>query len=285
MSIDLSQLPAPDVVEPLNFETILASIKANALDLAPELSDVLALESEPATKLCEVFAYRELLLRARVNDAARAVMLAYATGTDLDNLVAILNLTRLDGESDDRLRARAPLSLEGLSTAGPILSYQYHAMATSTQIADVFVDSPVPGDVRVVVLAHPSEENPQGVPSEDLLDQVQAALSADDVRPLCDNVSTVPAQVITYQVQAALVCLPGPEIQATIDAARAACDKYVANQFRLGYDITISGLHAALHQPGVMRVDLAAPLTDVAIEHDQAAYCLAVDVQYGGVGV
>lgn len=285
MSIDLSQLPPPDVVEPLDFETVLASIKANALDLAPELADVLSLESEPATKLCEVFAYRELLLRARINDAARAVMLAYASGADLDNLVAILNLTRLDGESDDRLRARAPLSLEGLSTAGPILSYVYHAMATSTEIADVFVDSPVPGDVRVVVLAHPSDDHPQGTPSATLLDQVQAALSADDIRPLCDDVSTVAAQIVTYQVQASLVCLPGPEIQATLDAARSACEKYVAAQFRLGYDITISGLHAALHQPGVMRVDLVHPAADVSIDHDQAAFCLGIDIQYGGVGV
>ncbi|WP_269497187.1 baseplate assembly protein [Castellaniella sp. S9] len=285
MSIDLSQLPAPDVVEPLDFETILATVKANALEVAPELADVLALESEPATKLCEVFAYRELLLRARINNAARAVMLAYATGADLDNLVAILNLTRLDGESDDRLRARAPLSLEGLSTAGPILSYVYHAMATSTDVADVFVDSPSPGDVRAVVLAHPSDDHPQGQPSSALLAQVQTALSADDVRPLCDNVTTVPAQIVTYQVQAALICLPGPETQATLAAARAACEKYVSSQFRLGYDITVSGLHAALHQPGVMRVDLSQPVADVSISRDQAAFCLGVDVQYGGVDV
>ena len=40
-------------------------------------------------------AYRELLIRQRVNDAARGVMLATASGTDLDNLAANFNVERL----------------------------------------------------------------------------------------------------------------------------------------------------------------------------------------------
>ncbi len=43
----------------------------------------LELESEPATKLLQENAYRELLLRQRINEAAQAVMVAYAMGGDL----------------------------------------------------------------------------------------------------------------------------------------------------------------------------------------------------------
>ncbi|PTE18480.1 baseplate assembly protein, partial [Cereibacter changlensis JA139] len=94
-AIDLSQIPAPDVIEPLDFETILAGLKAAIIADAPELAGVLALESEPVVKLLEVMTYRSLLDRARVNDAARAVMLATATGADLDNLAALLGVSRL----------------------------------------------------------------------------------------------------------------------------------------------------------------------------------------------
>jgi len=283
MTIDMSRLPAPNVVEPLDYETILATIKADLLAIAPELGGVLALESEPATKLVEVFAYRELLLRARINDAAQSTMLAYARGADLDNLAALLGVARLADETDDRLRSRAQLSLEGYSTAGPRLSYVYHALSASNQVADVFVDSPTPGQVQVVVLAVMSAENPGGVPGPALLAQVQAALNADDVRPLCDTVSVVAAQVLTYAVSAAIICQPGPDATTLLSAARAACQQYVTDQFRLGHAITISGLHAALHQPGVSRVDLYSPADSVLVAGHQAARCVAVDVQLGSV--
>lgn len=86
--IDLNQLPAPDVVEELDFETILAERKATLISLYPEdqqeaVARTLMLESEPLVKLLEENAYRELIWRQRVNEAARAVMLACAAGNDL----------------------------------------------------------------------------------------------------------------------------------------------------------------------------------------------------------
>lgn len=284
MSIDIYKLPAPTVVEPLDFETILATLKADIIALAPEIEAKLALESEPVTKLLEVFAYRELLLRARVNDAAKSVMLAYATGSDLDQLAALMNVARLNGEADERLRVRVQLSLEGFSTAGPVLSYVFHALSASNEVKDVYVDSPVQGDVRVVVLAVPSTGNPGGVPASALLQTVGNVVNRDDVRPLCDNVSVVSATVVTYSVSAALVILPGPDTALVMAAAQAACEQYVDEQFRLGFDITVSGLHAAIHQPGVMRVDLISPASSMVIAADHAARCTGVTLALSGVG-
>lgn len=285
MSIDLTKLPAPAVVESLNFETILATIKADVIANYPDAAATLQLESEPITKLIEVFAYRELMLRSRINDAARSVMLAYAGSTDLDHLATLVGVSRLDGETDERLRYRTQLSLEGFSTAGPVLSYVFHALSASNQVKDVYVHSPIPGDVRVVVLATPSTENPGGVPAADLLTAVGAALNADDIRPLCDTVSILPATVSTYTVAATLTCTPGPDTAVVLAAAVAAIESYTTEQFRLGYDITVSGIHAALHQPGVMRVDLTSPPASIVIASDQAARCVSIDVSIAGVGV
>lgn len=82
-TITLSQLPQPDVIEVLDFETILSERKAYFVSLYPAdqqaaIATTLSLESEPITKLLQENAYRELILRQRINDAAVANMLAWA---------------------------------------------------------------------------------------------------------------------------------------------------------------------------------------------------------------
>ncbi|EHH7636547.1 hypothetical protein J5T31_001523 [Escherichia coli] len=154
--IDLNQLPAPDVVEELDFETILAERKATLISLYPEdqqeaVARTLTLESEPLVKLLEENAYRELIWRQRVNEAARAVMLACAAGNDLDVIGANYNTTRLiitpadDStipptpavmESDTDYRLRIQQAFEGLSVAGSVGAYQYHGRSADGRVAD-----------------------------------------------------------------------------------------------------------------------------------------------------
>lgn len=62
-AVDLSQLPAPSVVETLDFETILQAMLDDLLARDPDFSALV--ESDPAYKILEVAAYRELLLRQR----------------------------------------------------------------------------------------------------------------------------------------------------------------------------------------------------------------------------
>ena len=83
-AIDLSNIPAPEVVETLDFSAILAAMVADLQARDPAFTALV--ESDPAWKILEVAAYRELLLRQRINDASRAVMLAFATGADLEHL-------------------------------------------------------------------------------------------------------------------------------------------------------------------------------------------------------
>jgi phage-related baseplate assembly protein len=138
VAIDLGQLPAPQIVEQIDYEQILAERKAHAISLWPaeeqaEIAARLNMESEPLTKLLEENAYRETIWRQRVNEASVANMLALARGTDLEQLAANFNVKRLViqaanptavpplpklMESDDSLRERAQMAWEGLSTAG-----------------------------------------------------------------------------------------------------------------------------------------------------------------------
>lgn len=149
--IDLNTLPAPDVVEALNYETILATSKTDLANLLrqhlPAVDDVLALESEPLTKLLEAFAIRELAYRARVNDAARAHLLAFAKGADLDHIAALVGVTRMDGEADARLGTRVQLRIAALASQGTREYYEYQAMTASLNVRAAMATSPLAGKV------------------------------------------------------------------------------------------------------------------------------------------
>lgn len=292
--IDLSLLAPPDVVETLDYEAILAALQADFTTRYPAFSA--ALESEPVLKLLEVAAWRELVLRQRVNDAARGCLLATAGGADLDHLAALYGVVRLlvdagdpdavppvppTYETDARLRLRTQLALEGFSVAGPSGAYIYHALSADADVLDASVQSPVPGTVLVTILSATGT----GVAGSPLLALVAAALSADSVRPLCDQVTVQSATIVTYTVTAALCTYPGPDAAVIRQRAEDAAAAYIAAHHRLGHDITRSGLLAALHQPGVQNVALSAPAADVVIDADEAPWCTALTVTHAGTGV
>lgn len=292
--IDLSQIPAPNVIEPLDFESLLAERKAELLAAIPEaqrtaIQSVLSIESEPLNKWLQVSTYRELLIRQRVNDAARAVMLAHAVDGDLDQLganwgVARLIVTPADDtalppveavmEANADFRRRILLRLEAFTTAGSEAAYMYHALSASGQVRDVSVDSPTPGFVVVYVLSRVGD----GTTGTELLDKVRAALSGRTVRPLTDNVSVLSASVVHYTIEAELIVDSGSDSEVVRQAALSATQAYADSVHRLDGDPSISGNYRALHQPGVLRANLIEPSADVMMSVGQAAYCAGISI-------
>lgn len=327
-SIDLSKLPAPEVIQTVDFEVLLSEMKAEAIRVMPELEAYLSLESEPTTQLLRVCAFYRMLDRLEFNDGARANMLALSTGTNLDQLAAFWGVERLvlqeaDNtvsppigevkESDDAFRQRVQLSLEGHTTAGPRGSYIYWARSASGEVKDVSVvaphfekldldpalaaqlpadaivlqisdaaglGDPLPGDVAVTILSREDD----GTPSNAVLEAVNSGLNEEDVRPLTDHPRVKAATIISYQVEATLILYEGPDAAAVEAAAQAALETYIDTHHRLGHDVTLSGLHAALHQPGVQNVIITTPAADIVVGPTEAAYCPpgAISVSVGG---
>ncbi len=290
-AVDLSKLPSPDVVETLDYETIVDEMIADLQARDPEFSALT--ESDPAYKIIEVAAFRELLIRQRINEASKAVMLAFAAGSDLDQIAANYNVERLlieEGdpeaippvdpvyESDDDLRRRVQLSFEGFSTAGPEGAYIFHALGADPDVLDASVASPTPGDVVVTVLSRSGD----GTASASLLTAVSDVLSKSDVRPLTDQVSVQSATILDYSVNATLTLFPGPDSAVVLAAAESALADYIEKSRRLGRDVTRSGLFAALHQEGVQNVELTAPATDVVASPSEAPNAISTNVVVGG---
>ena len=279
--IDLSTLTPPDVVETIDFESIKLDILQDLVTRDPSFSALL--ESDPAVKLVEAFAYREMMLRQRINDAANANMLATALGADLDNLAALFGVERMTftdaqgnvtTETDDRLRLRAQLAPDAFSCAGPGNAYIFFAFSADLRVADASAFSPAPGNVVVTIYSNDNG----GVASPDLLAAVSAALNADDVRPLTDVVVVQGAQIQHYLIAATVTLYPGPDASAVTTAITNALTAYTQNVQRLGYGITLAGMYGALDQAGVQNATIQAPVADVAGDPYKINVCDSVSV-------
>ncbi|WP_159977919.1 MULTISPECIES: baseplate J/gp47 family protein [unclassified Novosphingobium] len=291
-AVDLSRLPAPDVIETLDFETLLASAVARfkaemaALGVTIETRD-----SDPAIKLLQTFSYLAQLLRQRVNDAARAVMPAFAVDADLDNIAATFGIVRkviapaddAQGtaavmESDTEFRRRMVLAPEGYSVAGPEGAYLFHALSADAKVLDATATSPSPGMVIVSILSRVGD----GSASQALIDTVQAYVSADTRRPLTDFVTVQSAQIVPFAVDYDLTTYNGPDGALVLTASLASVQTYVEESHRVGRDVTMSALFRAAHVEGAQNVRFNAPLSDIPITRLQAPFCTGVTGRLAG---
>lgn len=296
--IDMSKLPAPAVVVVPDFEVILAELKAGFIaampaELQPDVAATLALESEPLTKWMEHLAGLLVVERSNRNDSAHAVMLPYSQKSDLDQLAVFFGVQRLvitpanpaaippvDAvmEDDEAFRARIQMAPRGYSVAGPIGAYVFHAKTADGQVLDAAATSPSPGTVVVSVLAREGS----GEPSAALLAKVAAAVNAEDVRPLTDEVLVQAAGIVPYQIAGKVYTLPGPDSSSVLATALQRVNAYADAMHRIGRRPTLSGIYAALHIEGVDRVELTSPTADVAVGETQASWCTSISVTHGG---
>jgi phage-related baseplate assembly protein len=184
-----------------------------------------------------------------------------------------------DTESDDNYRLRISQAPEQFSVAGPYRAYEYWARTANQAIIDVSVYSPTPGVVQVRPLMVGGT-----LPTQDILDAVDAIVSADDIRPLTDNVEVLAPETVTYDITAtyyldADTASPAA-VQATIDDAVAAFQLWQSG--KLGRDINPSELVRRIRDAGAKRVTVTAPV-DTPLEVWQVAQVGTVTVTYGGL--
>lgn len=289
--VDLSRLPPPTIVEALTFETILADLTARVQEIMPGFDATV--DSDPAVKILQLWAYRELLLRQMVDDAGRQLLTAYATGANLDHLASLVGVARLvldpgdeeQGiaptlESDGDLRQRIVLAAESFSCAGPELAYIFHAKSAHPDVLDASATSPEPGEVLVSLLSRTGD----GTAPPATIDAVAAVLSpvvGNRIRPMGDVVTVASAEIIEFAIVAILYTFAGPDRTLVIEAARAQLDAYLAESRKLGRNINDSSIKAALTVAGVQRVVLPG-WADIICDPTQAAWCTGIDITHGG---
>lgn len=271
----LLDLPAPDVVETLDYENVLAGLVGDFRVRYPQFTALL--ESDPAIKLLEVAAYRELLLRQRVNDAARANLLAFAGAADLDHLATFYGVERLEGEEDTALRARVQARIVGWSTGGTVPGYRYHALSAHPGIEDAAVASPEPGLVVVSLLPR------SGADADVALDAAVSRLQDPSVRVLTDTIDVRLATAVIIDVAARISLLPDTP-QDRLTEIEARLRSAFATDRTLGWDVTRSWLIAQLHRSGVHWVEVDTPMADTVVPPDSYPVLGQVSLTLAGRG-
>ena len=198
--------------------------------------------------------------------------------------VAVSNTTVSAGgveiEGDEAYRERVLLAPESFSVAGPVGAYQYWARQASPAVVDVHVANdtdgggqPIGGRVAVTVLAK------DGLPNAELIGKIQAALSAEKRRPLCDTVVVKAPTAVDYTPDAELTLFTGTDARTAKAAAEQAWAVYeAARRSRLGLDIVPLDIQTALKVAGVYNVVLHnLPLT--VVKPDQWARCTSTTIR------
>lgn len=201
-----------------------------------------------------------------------------------DYFQKIENITASSGgaeqESDEAFYERMRESMESFSTAGPVNSYIYHAKSVSAAVQDVVATSPTPGAVDVRVLLKSGTDGAEAV-----MDDIEKALNADNIRPLTDYVTVAAPETDDFEIDVTYYIPQEQQANALIiDAdARAAVQSYIEWQTgKMGRDINPSQLTARLMETGVKRVEVTKPEFSI-VEQTHIAKLTSSAIKNGGI--
>ena len=302
-TVDFSQLPEPNLIQELDYESIFNERKEKFIALYPATEQnqwrtILNRESDPVVKVLQENAYLELLYRNKCNADARSLLLAYAEGSDLDHLALTeyglirLIVTPADNsvvppspaiyESDERLRERCLLSFDGMNTAGSANAYRYFALSADGRVDGIKVrsDEANPYLLDIVIT---QVDSLNGEASAELITAVQKALDPDHVRPVCDRPTVKASSATNYQIEAQLYVGKNAEDALLLEAANIRLDKYIKNAQKNGESIYRSAIFAALHVDGIQRVAITSPENDLVMDSYHHPFCIAKTIAIGGV--
>lgn len=188
----------------------------------------------------------------------------------------------LDTEDDDSLTRRIFLAPSVYSSAGPGDAYEYYARSWRSDVADVRIDNPSPCkvDIYFVIL----DEGVLRLPNATELEAMEAYMSADTIRPLCDTVECKAPEEVEYAISLTYWITASDqksvkEIQTKIAAAVADFETW---QRKLGRDINPTELIARVREAGAKRVKLTAP-EDITVGKTKLPKVTSTTVTYGGL--
>lgn len=279
MAINLARLPFPDVIQSLDYEAILRELVSEFKQLWKSIRednqslpayDVDILESDPVMIVLQAFAYRELLLRSRVNGAAKALMLATTSGTDLDHFAADFDMERLvvskdtDGnpiyESDEAFRLRRQLAPDGYAAAGPENAYKFFSLSADGRIRQVEAIKGDDNRCDVVLLGRDGD----GSVEQEIVAKVYEALSAKTRRPLTDNVYVRSVSVTTQPIKVHIKLQTGPDPETIAAKSKASIEAYARERSAIGTILRVDGIIGAAHAGNSLEsVTVIDPPSDV----------------------
>ncbi|MBX9873339.1 MAG: baseplate J/gp47 family protein [Beijerinckiaceae bacterium] len=272
--IDLSRIPAPNAIDPLDFEALFDDYAARfvarweqARGIDPTLPDYDVSDLQSGSMAIDGQAYSEtrLLDRAHVNDAVRSVLAPLAKGADLDNVVARQGVVRLDlspglFESDEQLLWRYLLSF-GRASAGSVDRILFDAWTAWPGMHNARVNGRAihgrRGETDLVIAG------PGGVTPPEKLTQVRAAVTAPSAKPEAIGIFVLAAAPLEYAVTQTIRVPVGPDAELVRLEAVARVSAATDGRHLIGGTIQRDLIAGAAYGPSVASVEHSSPDADV----------------------
>jgi phage-related baseplate assembly protein len=322
-------LQRPSVLETISademIELRMARFKARWAEEDPPNAaqyDVGQLEFDPIKIVTENAAYFETTVRDRVNQAARAVMLAYAYGSNLDAIASRYpgGVPRGEGETDDNYRRRIWLSPNILGPHGTTESYAFYALSalapnvvrdaaafttrgTGIVTIPVLLDKPWPKMSEQQILAEITRQYRTGlidplrisfnteatggsvIPSPDQILEIYKYIIANTRKGLTDEIVIARPKVIVLRYQIELKTFPGYDTPGVLTNVVTNLMNLIEQQRWLGYDHTVMAIDGALNNAGgVYNRIIHSPDGDVIVGLDGFVQVTGIDIAWTGVG-
>jgi phage-related baseplate assembly protein len=285
--------------------------------------DVSNLEFDPIKINQELNAFFELMLRDRVNQACRAVTLAFSVGSDLDAIgsrypygvprKSIANGDSFD-ETDDQYRTRLWLSPSIFSLNGPgqgtFESYVFWAMSApmfdgewSIKHASAMTKAGT-GYVYIPIISSKTDNpgliwdvSPDGnvwtlapgtqpMPTSRQIEAVYEYITAPGTarKGLTDVISVMAPKPVITTIDIDMWLFPGVDKPTLMRQTATAFNDLVTAMRWLGSDLTILSIDGALTQAGVYDRTLISPKEDLIVGPDGIVVITSVRLRYRGTG-
>lgn len=261
---DLRALPSPQMVDNVEYQQILDGLVSDVRSIDPEFE---ARDSDPGMVLLREFAEYAYTLRQYIAVRAQAQLFPYATGADLDNLAAMVGVTRDVGQDDEQLRLAmldAPLA-QVIGTEPDIVASTKRAVPGHIFAATAWVD-----DVGVVQVRMTA--TPEGTDRRAHAHRLNGWVWPEDVETIIEYLNDDARKLITveYNIKRAQIDsyrIVGEvryrsrdtDLDPLLLATYRRASAYIDDHIRPGLPLWQSAVAASLFGPGVVDVKLTLP--------------------------
>ena len=249
----------PQALEDVDYEVVLDEILGGLRTAIPSWD---ASTEDPLYAAAERLALREVERVQTINSQFRQNFIPTASGTNLDNLAALVQVARLQGESDDDFRVRIPDAIAS-QAIGTEEAWRQFAIESTPGVNDVVSSAVWTSTIAPTYTIYAAKNGGVALSATERT-AMQTYLNARNRKPLGTTVTVAATREVAYTITVALTYDSREyNIGALEDAVRASLYGYIDEHVGIGQGIYVNGIIAAASVDGVLSASVTAPSADL----------------------
>lgn len=189
-----------------HYEKILIDLKNDLLkNISTHYTGSIYLsESDPLIKTLEIAAYRELMIRQKIQDLLNASLLSSAQGNDLKKLAELFfdqeTISKINNDNEIREKISDFWKNTPYSTTGTRSAYEFYTRKFIPEAKDISISTESNQIIIYVLLQNNFDLSP--------LEKAEKNLNDPSIRRLTDKIIVKPVEIIEYDIEIAIKLPP-----------------------------------------------------------------------------